>query len=261
MIELVRREGGVAYLRINRPEVLNALDAEHFAQIFKALDEVAKDQAVKVVILTGVGRAFCVGADLGELRKYYERGEKINHGDILRERYNKLVLKIRTLEKPVIAAINGVAAGAGIGIALMCDLRVASDQAKFILAFGRVGLVPDSGLTYLLPRLIGHGRVFQWYVDNNELSAAEAQRLGLVDIVYSHEDFEKRMEELAYKIANGPLKAYALLKRAINRFYLSELVEALEYEAFLQEVAGYTEDHYEGVMAFIQKRQPKFKGN
>lgn len=261
MIELIQKEGGVAYLRINRPEVLNALDAEHFVQLLKALDEVAKNPAVKIAVLTGAGKAFCVGADLGELRKYYERGEKINHGDILRDRYNKLVLRIRTLEKPVIAAINGVAAGAGIGIALMCDLRVASDQARFILAFGRVGLVPDSGLTYLLPRLIGHGRVFQWYVDNNEVNAAEAQRLGLVDIVYGHEDFEKRVEELAYKIANGPLRAFALLKRAINRNYLNELAEALEYEAFLQEIAGYTEDHHEGVMAFIQKRQPKFKGN
>jgi len=260
MIQYETREG-VAYIRINRPEVLNALNKEAFDDLFKAFDEAARDPGVKAVVLTGSGKAFCVGADLNELRQYYERGERINHGDILRQRYNPLVLRIRSLEKVVIAAINGVAAGAGIGIALAADLRAASSAARLILAFGRVALVPDSGLTYFLPRIMGHGRYLEWYISNREIGAEEAQRLGLVDLVFPAEEFEKRVHELALAVANGPLKSLALVKRAVNRWLIPELSEALEYEAFLQEIAGYSDDHLEGVMAFLQKRAPKFRGN
>lgn len=252
---------GVAYIRLNRPEVLNALNKQMFDELFKALESASKDQLVKVIVITGSGRAFTVGADLSELREFYERGERINHGDILRQRYNPLIMKLRTIEKPVIAAINGVTAGAGIGIALSADIRLASSAAKFILAFGRVALMPDSGLTFYLLRLMGHGRLFEWYVSNREMGAEEALRLGLVDQIYPQDVFDAKVHEFATSVASGPLKSYALLKRAINKQILPELTEALEYEAFLQEVAGYTEDHVEGVMAFIQKRTPKFKGN
>lgn len=251
----------VAYIRLNRPEVLNALNKQMFDELFKALDNASKDQTARVIVITGSGRAFTVGADLGELRGFYERGERVNHGDILRQRYNPLVIRLRSIEKPVIAAINGVTAGAGIGIALAADIRLASSAARFVLAFGRVALVPDSGLTYYLARLLGHGRLLEWYVSNREVGAEEALRLGLVDQVFQQDVFESKVHEFATAMASGPLKSYALLKRAINRQLLPELLEALEYEAFLQEVAGYTEDHIEGVMAFIQKRPPKFKGN
>ncbi len=251
---------GVAYIRLNRPEVLNALNKETLEQLAKALDNAARDGEVRAIVITGTGRAFCVGADLGELREFYERGEKINHGDILRQRYNPIIVRIRSIEKPVIAAINGVAAGAGIGIAAFCDLRVASSTAKFILAFGRVGLIPDSGLTYILPRIFGHGRTFEIYSSNREISVNEAHHFGLVDIVVDHSEFEAKVHEIAVKLASGPLKAYALLKRALNNHYFQDLELALEYEAYMQEVAGYTDDHMEGVLAFIQKREPRFKG-
>jgi 2-(1,2-epoxy-1,2-dihydrophenyl)acetyl-CoA isomerase len=179
---------------------------------------------------------------------------------LLRTRYNAIVLKMRTMEKPVIAAINGVAAGAGCNLALAADLRIASDRATFIEVFSRVGLIPDSGGTWLLPRLVGLGRALEMMFFADPLDAASAERLGLVNRVVPHDDLMARAAEWAVRLAAGPTRAYGLIKRGVNRALALDLQDALEYEAHLQEIAGRSEDHREGVEAFLAKRPPQYTG-
>ncbi len=252
---LVEARDGVRVITLNRPEVLNAISARLGTELLDALREAERATEVRCLLLTGSGRGFCAGADLRE-----QMPGQTSVGDLLRTRYNGIVLRMRTMEKPVIAAVNGVAAGAGCNLALAADLRVASDRASFIEAFSRVGLIPDSGGTWLLPRLVGTGRALEMMFLADPVDAAAAERLGLVNRVVPHDDLMPRALEWAARLAAGPTRAYGLIKRGVNRAVSTALDDSLEYEAQLQEIASRTEDHREGVAAFLGKRPPAYTG-
>jgi 2-(1,2-epoxy-1,2-dihydrophenyl)acetyl-CoA isomerase len=252
---LVEARDGVRVITLNRPEVLNAISAELGTELLDALREAERATEVRCLLLTGAGRGFCAGADLRE-----QVPGQTSVGDLLRTRYNGIVLRMRTMEKPVIAAVNGVAAGAGCNLALAADLRVASDRASFIEAFSRVGLIPDSGGTWLLPRLVGTGRALEMMFFADPVDAAAAERLGLVNRVVLHDDLMPRALEWAARLAAGPTRAYGLIKRGVNQAVSTALADSLEYEAQLQEIASRTEDHREGVAAFLAKRPPAYSG-
>ena len=246
---------GVRVITLNRPDVLNAFDAKLGEELLDALAKADGDAQVRCVVLTGAGRAFCSGADL----RGHTPGET-SLGALLRARYNRIILRLRTTEKPVVAAVNGVAAGAGCNLALAADLRVASDRASFIEVFTRVGLIPDSGGTWLLPRFVGVGRAFEMMFFAEPVDAAAAERLGLVNRVVPADDLMPRALEWAARLAQGPTRAYGLIKRGVDRALALDLRGALEYEAYLQEIAGRSEDHREGVAAFLAKRAPAYVG-
>ncbi len=245
---------------MNRPEVYNALNDALTFELQDALKSAARDKAVSVVVLTGAGKAFCSGQDLGALKEKYVPGYTPHLGDDLRKRYNPVVKRIREMDKPVIAAVNGVAAGAGLSFALACDIRIASDKASFIEVFINVGLIPDSGSTFTLPRLVGLAKAMELCFTGDKVSADEALRIGLVNRVVTAEDLMIETFALAKKLAALPGRGIALTKRLLNQSYDNDLARQLEAEAFAQETAALTEDHYEGVVAFIEKRKPEFKG-
>jgi 2-(1,2-epoxy-1,2-dihydrophenyl)acetyl-CoA isomerase len=258
---LVETSAGVCTVTLNRPDSLNSLNEQMTTDLANVLKQLRRDDAARCVVLTGAGRAFCSGQDLGDLKKKYSDPAFVPHlGDDLRRRYNPIVLGLRELEKPVIAAVNGVAAGAGLSLALACDLRVASDKASFIEVFVNVGLVPDSASTFFLPRLVGLGKALELCFTGDKVSAEEALRIGLVNRVVPADDLPKAAGELAARLANLPTKAIGLTKRLLNRAASSDLSAQLEAEAFLQETAALTADHREGVLAFFEKRPPKFQG-
>jgi 2-(1,2-epoxy-1,2-dihydrophenyl)acetyl-CoA isomerase len=248
------REGAVLTIALNRPEKLNAFDAAMHAAFAGALKEAA-DPDVRAVVLTGSGRGFCVGQDLAELRQ----GER-DIGALLRARWNRHVLGLRGLEKPVLAAVNGAAAGAGLSLACACDLRVAADSAVFVPAFVNVGLVPDTGGSWLVPRLLGYARAFEWMSSGRKLVAAEALAWGLVSEVTPDDEVLPRAQERAAALAALPTRAIAMTKRLFERSSFSRLDEQLELEAQLQVAATRTEDFAEGVAAFLEKREPRFRG-
>ncbi|CAG0928631.1 2-(1,2-epoxy-1,2-dihydrophenyl)acetyl-CoA isomerase [Thermoflexales bacterium] len=247
---------GVATLTLNRPEVRNACNDAMAEEVQAALKSAERDENVRCLVITGAGQGFCAGQDLAAVR---ERGE-ISFREHLLKTYNPIVAKLRSLEKPVIAAVNGAAAGAGWGIALACDVRYASDTAKFRLAFSGIGLAPDSGTSFFLPRLIGLGRALELAYTNDVLDANSALALGLVNKLYPADQLLPATSELARKLAQAPTRGLGLTKRAMNYALDASLEEALDYEAHLQEIAGRTHDHHEGVQAFLEKRQPKFIG-
>jgi len=253
---LTALEGGVLTLTLNRPEVLNALNEQLTADLHVGLRFAERTPEVRCVVLTGAGRGFCSGQDLRERTG----GEAVSYGDSLRRRYNPVILRMRTMEKPVIAAVNGVAAGAGCNLALAADLRIASERASFIEVFSRVGLVPDSGGTFTLPRLVGLGKALELAFTADPVDAHEALRLGLVNRVVPHDELMAHTLALATRLAQGPTRAFGLTKRAFNYALTASLEATLEYEAHLQEIAGRTADHREGVAAFLEKRQPRFEG-
>src|SRR5579884_210946 len=252
---LIETHDGVRIVTLNRPEVLNAIDARSGEELLDALRGAEQAADVRCLILTGAGRAFCAGADL---KDHVPGGTSL--GEVLRDRYNRIVLRLRSMEKPVIAALNGVAAGAGCNLALAADLRIASDRASFIEVFARVGLIPDSGGTWLLPRLVGVGRALEMMLLAEPVDAATAERIGLVNRVVPHDELRARAMEWAVRLAQGPTRAYGLTKRAVDHNLAVDLRATLEYEAFLQEIAGRTEDHREGVAAFLAKRPPSYLG-
>jgi 2-(1,2-epoxy-1,2-dihydrophenyl)acetyl-CoA isomerase len=252
---LIETIEAVRVVTLNRPDVLNAINTQIGEELLEALRDAEQAPDVRCVVMTGAGRAFCAGADL----KDHAPGET-SLGDVLRSRYNRIILRIRTMEKPVIAAVNGVAAGAGCNLALAADLRIASDRASFIEIFTRVGLIPDSGGTWLLPRLVGVGRAFEMMLFGDPVDAPAAERLGLVNRVVPHETLMARVMEWAVRLAHGPTLAYGLIKRGVDHNLAVDLRAGLEYEAWLQEIAGRTEDHREGVTAFLEKRPASYRG-
>lgn len=246
----------IATLTLDRPAALNALTIPLKEELLRAVHAVGRDAAVRAVVLTGAGRAFCAGQDLRERRA----PDAPPLATELRERYNPLILAMRRLPKPIVGAINGVAAGAGASLAFACDVRVAAETASFVLAFGRLGLVPDSGSTWLLPRLVGPARAAELALVGEALSAADAERIGLVAKVVAPERLAEAARSIAARLAEGAPLALALTKRALDRAWDVSLEEALEYEAWLQGVAGASADHAEGLAAFLEKRPPRFSG-
>jgi 2-(1,2-epoxy-1,2-dihydrophenyl)acetyl-CoA isomerase len=247
---------GIATITLDRPEALNALTVPLKVGLLDRFERAARDRAVRVVVLTGSGRAFCAGQDL---RERLEPGAAPLDVE-LRERYNPLILAMWQLDKPVIGAINGIAAGAGASLAFACDIRIASAEASFILAFGRVGLIPDSGATWFLPRLVGLGWASRLALTAEPLSAAEAERIGLVSAVVPAGDLASETLALATRLATAAPRALALAKRALRRSLETGLEAALDHEAEMQGQAGASRDHAEGVQAFIEKRPPRFSG-
>lgn len=252
---IVEQSGGVMTITLNRPDVLNAVNDQMAGELRDALRQGSRDAAVRCVLITGAGRGFCSGQDLRD-----RAGGQTSYREHLHATYNPVISLIRTMEKPVLAAVNGVAAGAGCSLALAADLRVASERASFIEVFSRVGLVPDSGSTWFLPRLVGLGKALELAYLAEPVDAQEALRLGLVNRVVPHEDLMPKAMDLAQRLAAGPTRAYGLTKRAMTYALRSTLDDALDYEAHTQEVAGRTADHREGVTAFLEKRKARYEG-
>lgn len=250
-------EEGVATITLNRPDSLNAFNSQMILEATDAFKQSGRDQETRCVLVTGAGKGFSSGQDLKEVQ---EREGDFSIADHLREGYNRLVLRMVTLEKPIVGAINGVAAGAGCGVALACDIRIASDKASFIQAFSRVGLIPDSGSTWLLTRLVGYARAYEMAITAERVTAERALGWGLVNQVAPAEQLMEIAQAWALRLAQGPTRAFGLTKRAMLRSFNLTLPEALEYEAMLQSAAAQTEDNREGVQAFLEKRQPQFKG-
>jgi len=250
----------ICTITLNRPDVLNAFNDALTSELGDALKNAERDKDVRVIVITGSGRAFSSGQDLGDLKKKYVPGHVPALGDDLRRRYNPIITRIRQMEKPVIAAVNGVAAGAGCSLALACDMRIASEHASFIEVFINVGLIPDSGSTFTLPRLVGMGKAFELCNLGPKVDAQEALRLGLVNQVVSADELMDATNKVAGKLASLPGKAIGLTKRLLNESLNNDLAAQLEAEAYAQETAGKTADHTEGVTAFLEKRKPTFKG-
>lgn len=257
---LIENEAGVRTMRLNRPDVLNSFNNDLLAALGKAVRDAEKDKAVRCVVITGAGRGFSAGQDLADVADRYKGDFPIELGSHIRDRYNPLISKIRTMEKPVIAAVNGVAAGAGCSLALACDLRIAAESASFIEAFVNVGLVPDSGSTFFLPRLIGVSRALEMAITGRKVKADEALQIGLVNRVVPDAELGSESQKLALQLAALPPRAIGLTKRAMNRAWSAELDDQLDYEAMLQTTAGQTRDHREGIAAFLEKRKPNFTG-
>jgi 2-(1,2-epoxy-1,2-dihydrophenyl)acetyl-CoA isomerase len=257
---VIEQDGAVLTLTMNRPDSLNAFNRELLLGLRAEIERAAGDDSVRCIILTGAGKGFSSGADLSDLRERYADGASPSLGPYVRELYSPLILAIRQIEKPVIAAVNGVAAGAGASLALACDLRIASERASIVEAFVRVGLIPDSGGTVILPLLVGLAKASELAFTGTRVSAEEALRIGLVNRVVGVDELVPETLKWAQELAALPTRAIGMTKRAFNRALLPALEEHLEYEAELMEEAGKTHDHREGVMAFLEKRTPEFTG-
>ncbi|HEY7873718.1 MAG TPA: enoyl-CoA hydratase-related protein [Actinomycetota bacterium] len=253
-------DDGVAVVRLDRPEVLNAFNDEMGFAALEAVEKASADDDVRCIVITGTGRAFSAGEDLGALQVGYEAGEPPPSGDTLVKRYNPLIRAIRAAPKPVVAAINGVAAGAGASIALACDFRIAVDKAKLSLAFVKVGLVPDSGGLWFLTKMVGAARAWELGATGDPLDAARCLELGIVNEVVDADGFEDAWRSFARKLAVGPTRAYALIKQLVDSSTRVSLDDQLEAEVDAQTQAGLTSDHLEGVRAFLGKRAPDFEG-
>jgi len=249
-------KNGVAYLTLNRPEKFNSFNREMALLMQAKLDEAASLHEVRCVYITGAGKAFCAGQDISELV-----GEnKIEISQILSEHYNPIVRRIRNLPKPVVAAVNGVAAGAGANIALCCDVVVASASASFIQAFSKIGLIPDSGGTFTLPRLIGWQKASALMMTGDKASAAEAERLGMIYKVFDDDKFEEESRKIAGTLSQMPTKGLAYTKHVLNKSFHSTWEDQLLMEDKYQQKAAATEDYQEGINSFLEKRNPAFKG-
>jgi len=249
-------ENGVCTLTLNRPEVFNSFNKEMAMALQSALDAAADDKSIRAIVITGNGKAFCAGQDLAEAMD--PNGPELK--SIVRDHYNPIIQKIRTLEKPVIAAVNGVAAGAGANIALACDLTVAKHSAAFIQAFSKIGLIPDSGGTFFLPRIIGSQKALALMMTGDKITGQQADAMNMIYKSVDDESFESEVKTLAETMAMMPTKGLGLTKRAVNASFTNDLTAQLELEEVLQTVAGQSYDFNEGVNAFLEKRKPVFKG-
>jgi 2-(1,2-epoxy-1,2-dihydrophenyl)acetyl-CoA isomerase len=250
-------ENNIAWLTLNRPDVFNSFNREMALRLQNKLDACQADAAVRAIVITGNGKAFCAGQDLKEVTT-----PELNPGfkKILEEHYNPIITRIRSIEKPVIAAVNGVAAGAGANIALACDIVVASASASFIQAFSKIGLIPDSAGTFFLPRLIGLQKATALMMLGEKILAEDAEKLGMIYKSYAVEDFNSEVASLAEKLSKMPTKALGLTKRLLNESLTNDLTAQLEMESKLQIEAAQSDDYAEGVNAFVEKRKPIFKG-
>ncbi|HEX9712838.1 MAG TPA: enoyl-CoA hydratase-related protein [Actinomycetota bacterium] len=251
---------GIATITLNRPDSLNALNTELSNAFIKAIGDAGSDLGVRAVIITGAGRAFCAGADLAEVQNQMEGGKQMRPDEILRTRYNPIVLGITEMPKPVIAAVNGAAAGAGSSVALACDIRIAGDKAKFLQAFIKIGLIPDSGAHWLLPRLVGQAKATELAITGETIDAEEALRIGMVNRVVPQAELLEQATAWAKRFATGPTVAYGLTKKAFRLAATADLSTVLDIEADLQAEAALTRDSVEGVVAFIEKRDATFEG-
>ncbi|MBN2560634.1 MAG: enoyl-CoA hydratase/isomerase family protein [Phycisphaerae bacterium] len=247
-------------ITLNRPDVLNAFNGDLIAATEQAVREADEDEAVRCLVITGAGRAFCSGQDLTELANRHESGEPIDLGQRLCKEYHPIIARIRTMEKPVLASVNGAAIGAGCSLALACDLRIAAESASFVEGFINVGLVPGSGSTFMLPRLVGVSRALELAFTGRKVPPSEALQMGLVNRVVPDAELRAESMKLAQKLAGQPTRAIGLTKRAINAAWTSDLTTQLDLEAELQAIASHTPDHRERVLAFIKKRDPRFDG-
>lgn len=253
---LYTQEGGIATITLNRPSVFNSFNQEMIKALQHHLDIAAQDVSVRAVVLTGTGKAFCAGQDLGEVLEEIE----IDFNKIVQENYNPLVLKIRNMDKPVVAAVNGVAAGAGANLALACDIVVAKESTNFIQAFSKIGLIPDCGGTYFLPRLIGLQKATALMMLADKVSAAQAKEIGMIYEFFADDIFDAEVAKIADKLANLPTKGLAYTKKLLNQTFNNSIEEQLIQEGLFQAKSGNTSDYQEGVDAFIEKRNPVFKG-
>jgi 2-(1,2-epoxy-1,2-dihydrophenyl)acetyl-CoA isomerase len=249
-------EKGVAYLTLNRPEKFNSFNREMALALQKQLDECAENDGVRCIYVTGTGKAFCAGQDLAEATD--PQGPEMER--IVEEHYNPIIQRLRNIEKPIIAAVNGVAAGAGANIALACDIVLASESSSFIQAFSKIGLIPDSGGTYFLPRLVGMQRAAALMMSADKVSGREAASMGMIYKSFPDESFESDSKRFAEQIATMPTKALGLTKRLLNESFDNSLTEQLQREKEVQVEAGTTHDFNEGVNAFLEKRRAGFKG-
>ncbi len=256
---LFERDGGVAEITLNRPDRLNALDEAMHRELVRCLEAVERDPEIRAVLLTGAGRGFCAGQDLGE-RAVGGEEEPPDLGRTLDTLYNPLVRRLRRLERPVVCAVNGVAAGAGANLALACDIVLAASSASFIQAFCRIGLLPDSGGTWFLPRLVGDARARGLALLGEKLSAERAAAWGLIWRVVPDGELMEEARALARGLAAAPTRGLALIKRALDASWSNDLDAQLDLERDLQREAGRTEDYREGVRAFLDKRPPRFRG-
>jgi 2-(1,2-epoxy-1,2-dihydrophenyl)acetyl-CoA isomerase len=255
---LFTTDAGVATITLNRPDVLNSFNRPMARALREAIDTVAADDTLRAVVLTGAGRGFCAGQDLAEAMP--KDGEMPDLGDIVRDSYNPVIRAIRTLEKPVLAAVNGVAAGAGANLAIACDIVFASSSATFIQSFAKIGVIPDSGGTFILPRIVGLHRANVLTMLAEKMSAQQARDWGLVYMVTEPDALLSTATGVAKQLATQPTRAFGLIKRGFNKSLGVDLAHQLDYEEEIQREAGKTEDYAEGVRAFLEKRPPVFKG-
>ena len=249
-------QGKVGVIKLNRPEVFNSFNKEMALDMQSKLDACEEDDNIRAIYIIGEGKAFCAGQDLQEVTD--PNGPELT--SIVKDHYNPIIERIRNIEKPIVAAVNGVAAGAGANIALACDICVATESASFIQAFSKIGLIPDSGGTFTLPRLVGMQKAAALMMLGDKVSASEAENMGMIYKAFSDEEFAEASMKLATKLSNMPTKGIGLTKRALNLSLISDLSTQLKVEEELQTIAGGTHDYNEGVAAFLEKRKPEFKG-
>lgn len=253
---LLHIENNIGFLTFNRPEKFNSFNRDMAIALQQGLDACEQDEQVRCIYITGHGKAFCAGQDLAEATD--PQGPELER--IVEEHYNPIILRLRNIEKPIIAAVNGVAAGAGANIALACDIVVASESATFIQAFSKIGLIPDSGGTFFLPRLIGMQRAAALMMTADKVTAQEAVNMGMIYKAYTDDNFDTESKKLAMQLAKMPTKGIGLTKRLLNESYVNSLSQQLEQEKKVQVEAGTTYDFKEGVKAFLEKRKPEFRG-
>ena len=253
---IITQTNGVCRIKLNRPSVFNSFNQAMAMDLQRTLDDCEKNDEVRAIVITGEGKAFCAGQDLAEATD--PNGPELE--SIVREHYNPIIERIRNIEKPIIAAVNGVAAGAGANIALACDITIATESASFIQAFSKIGLIPDSGGTFFLPKIVGMQKALALMMTGDKVSATDAEAMNMIYKVVSDETFTEEVTKFAEKMAKMPTRGFGLTKKAVNASWTNSLTEQLKVEEVLQTEAGRTHDFSEGVNAFMEKRRPDFMG-